>query len=92
MAEMAMANLTFVSFSLVESQTVSSKIGGTWALETFLAFQNYSVSNRSKSETATFGAQTRQNPPQNILPKTATILAQTATILEIFKYSFYRSV
>ena len=51
-----------------------------------------SVSNRSKSETATFGAQTRQNPPQNILPKTATILAQTATILEIFKYSFYRSV
>ena len=54
--------------------------------------QMASVSNRSKSETATFGAQTRQNPPQNILPKTATILAQTATILEIFKYSFYRSV
>ena len=53
---------------------------------------NFSVSNRSKSETATFGAQTHQNPSQKILPKTATILAQTATILEIFKYSFYRSV
>ena len=42
-----------------------------------------SVFNTSKSETATFGAKTRQKPPQFFSLKTATILAQTATILEI---------
>ena len=42
-----------------------------------------SVVNCSKSETATFGAKTRQIPPKFFSLKTATILAQTATILEI---------
>ena len=52
----------------------------------FLNFFVYfvdSVVNCSKSETATFGAKTRQKPPQFFPLKTATILAQTATILEI---------
>ena len=35
---MAMEYLTHVSFSVVESQTLSVKTGGTWPLETFLAF------------------------------------------------------
>ena len=50
-----------------------------------LFFINYfcSVFNTSKLETATFGAKTRQKPPQFFSLKTATILAQTATILEI---------
>ena len=51
-----------------------------------------SVSNKSKLETATFRAKTRQIPPQKISPKTATILTLTATILEIFKYSFYKTM
>ena len=42
-----------------------------------------SVFNTSKSETATFGAKTRQHPPQFFSLKTSTLLAQTATILEI---------
>ena len=37
-AEMAMALLTHVSFPFLESQTLSVKTGGTWPLETFLAF------------------------------------------------------
>ena len=57
-----------------------------------IILNNSSVSNKSKSETATFKAKSRQIPPQNFLPKTATILAQTATILEIFKHSVYRTV
>ena len=52
----------------------------------------HSVSNKSKLETATFRAKTRQIPPQKISPKTATILTLTATILEIFKYSFYKTM
>ena len=51
-----------------------------------------SVSNKSKLETATFRAKTRQKPPQFFSLKTATILTLTATILEIFKYSFYKTM
>ena len=40
---MAMANLTHISFPLVESQTFSSQIGGTWALETSLAFAKFYI-------------------------------------------------
>ena len=39
-AEITMANLTHISFSVVESQTFWPQTGVTWALETFLAFPN----------------------------------------------------
>ena len=42
-AEMTMANLMCIYFSVLESQTFWSKTGGTWALETFLAFANFYI-------------------------------------------------
>ena len=46
MAEIAMANLTHICFSVVESQTFWAKSGVTWALETFLAFQKFDIFSR----------------------------------------------
>ena len=42
-AEIVMANLTHIFFPFVESHTFSSQIGGTWALETFLAFAKFYI-------------------------------------------------
>ena len=78
---MAMANLMCISFVFVESQTFSPKTGGTWALETFLAFAKIYIFS---SETL-FSSDYYQNRPTNFW-------AEITLILFTFAYVWFKKL